>query len=143
MVMERVLPEEMAYSLLEEALASGSRIAIDTETNKKDVRDGRGYAMGISVAYKSTRGLTAFYLPFRHPNTEGGAGNYNLQRFLPVLQRILSDRVTIYFNAKFDLVSLSTLGLDTTKADFLCVMICCHLINENFPMEKSLDTCSK
>jgi DNA polymerase-1 len=48
----------------------------------------------------------------------------------------------IFHNAKFDLESLMTLGINYT-GKFYCTMLMCHLINENFPYNKGLDSCGK
>jgi len=98
--------------------------------------------MGVSLAYHSARGVEAVYLPFRHPNIVG-AQNYELRHFLRDLQSILDSRVCVFFNASFDLTSLSTLGLDTSRTKFVCAMIAAHLVNENYPQEKSLNACSR
>lgn len=126
--------------------SGAEKIAIDTETDGLDCRDGTGYAYGVSVAYRSADGVTAFYMPFRHRNP-GRVGNYDKGRFLPYLQRILDTRTGIYHNAQFDLPSLSTLGLDTTRHKFLCTMNLCHLISDHiFELQVnnySLDACCK
>jgi len=121
-------------------------MSIDTETNGEDIRDGRGYALGISVAFLDGTGeLTAFYLPFRHPNLGGGL-NYSLVRFVPIMQQLLDTKLFIYHNAKFDLVSLRTLGLQTGKSAqrFVDTMVLAHLLDENRPFTgKSLDSCAR
>jgi len=123
-----------------------SEIAIDTEANGEDIRDGRGYALGISIAYREgSAGISAFYLPFRHANLGGGT-NYNLGRFLPLLQQMLDEKLVVYHNAKFDVVSLRTLGLDTgrTEQRFVDTMVLAHLLDENRPFTgKSLDSCAR
>jgi DNA polymerase-1 len=122
---------------------NNQRIAIDTEGNGGDVRDGRGYAYGVSLAFRHQGGTCAFYLPFRHSNS-GRVGNYDLVRFLPYLQEIINRNISIYHNAKYDLVALATLGLDTKGTEFLDTMILCHLVDENQPYAgKGLDACVK
>ena len=115
-----------------------SLVAIDTETNGQDIRDGRGICYGVSLATPDY----ALYLPFRHINLP--EQNYTLQRFLPLLQRILDEKVAIYHNAKFDLLSLETLGLKARGKRFVDTMILSHLIDENRPFAgKSLDAVTK
>ena len=113
--------------ILENLLAhysSTNKIAIDTETNGKEIRDGRGYCVGVSLSWE---GENSLYLPFRHVDEEN---NYDLARFLPVLQAIL-DRFTIIFhNTAFDLISLRTLGCNTDKVKFMDTMLLAHLLNE-------------
>lgn len=119
-------------------------VSIDTEGTGKDVRDGRGHSMGVSVAYRGTQGeLTALYLPLRHSNL-GGRSNYSSDRVLPVLQRILRECLVIYHNAKYDLVALSTLGLFSGTGRFVDTMVLAHLLDENRPFTgKSLDSCAR
>lgn len=118
-------------------------VSIDTETTGDDCRDGRGYALGISIAWRSGTELTALYLPFRHSNL-GGLNNYSLPRFLPLLQQIIDNCLVVEHNAKFDIVSLSTLGLTPVAGRYICTMVLAHLINENLPFTgKSLDSCAR
>lgn len=120
-------------------------ISIDTETNGKDVRDGRGYAMGVSVGFRHDRDVTSFYLPFRHTNLAGGF-NYTSDGFMPLLQRIIDQSLIVYHNAKFDIVSLRTLGLHADGAErrYVDTMVLSHLLDETRPWTgKSLDSCSR
>ena len=77
-------------------------LAIDTETNGEDVRDGRGFCMGVSIAARIDGDLIGYYFPFRH--ITGG----NLDRsVLSLLKEVVESAVTLVFhNAKFDIVSL-------------------------------------
>lgn len=142
------MDEDLAHSLLQQILDSGdnARVAIDTETNEKDIRDGRGYAYGVSICGRVGDGLISFYMPFRHTN-KGSVGNYDLQRFLPVLQQIIRQKTGVYHNAKFDLVSLRTLGLDVAGSRFFDTLDLCHKLDENHKFEGfsgdpySLDVC--
>lgn len=119
-------------------MATSNYIAIDTETNGKDVRDGRGTCYGVSVADE----YTAMYLPFRHKVL--AEDNLDFYRFRPLLQEILDTKNLIYFNAKFDIVSLATLGLDTRYKNFFDVMILSHMVNENQPYgRRNLDAVAK
>jgi DNA polymerase-1 len=119
-------------------LSSEPLIAIDTETNGQDIRDGRGICYGVSLATP----YAALYLPFRHINQP--EQNYDLRQFLPLLQEILDKAVVIYHNAKFDLLSLETLGLKARGRKFVDTMVLAHLVDENRPFAgKSLDACTK
>lgn len=115
-------------------------IAIDTETNGQDVRDGRGYLIGISIAWRDADGVTAFYMPFRH---DLDMLNFDFNKFRQPLQHVLDTRRIIFHNAKFDLVSLHTIGLDSSRVRFFDTMLVAHLLNENAPMAYDLDTVSK
>src|SRR5947209_15934274 len=126
-IYEMNLPENQALMILKNLLAtysSNNKIAIDTETNGREIRDGRGYCIGVSLSWE---GENALYLPFRHIDEEN---NYDLSRFLPVLQEILRRYVIIFHNAAFDLISLRTLGCDTDEVKFMDTMLLAHLLDE-------------
>lgn len=125
--------------MLNRILETSEYVAIDTETNGKDVRDGRGVCYGISFATDRV----AFYLPFRH--TADPENNLSIHEFHDVIQKILDTKKLIYFNAKFDIVSLGTLGLNAKRTPvFYCTQVLSHLIDENRPFAgKSLDAVSK
>lgn len=115
----------------------GRTLAVDTETNGEDIRDGRGYCMGVSVAGLDTTGeLVGYYFPFRHVT----GGNLD-ERVLHKLQETVATAPSVFFhNAKFDLVSLRTLNIEV--GTFYDTMLMCHLINENRPFSKSLNSCA-
>jgi len=81
------------------------------------------------------------YLPFRHKQLP--QENLDFYLYRPLLQELLDTKKLIFFNAKFDIVSLGTLGLDARHKDFYCTMVLSHLVDENRPVKKSLDRCSK
>lgn len=118
-------------------------ISIDTETNGQDVRDGRGYCQGISMAYDHpTLGRLVHYMPFRH---KVGA---NLPKgILWLLRDMLLFRKEhklpyVFHNSKFDIVSLDTIGIDVYGAFHYCTMRMSHLLNENIYSQK-LDALTK
>jgi DNA polymerase-1 len=117
-----------------------TKIAVDTETNAEDVRDGRGYCQGISFAFRLLSQPTSFYIPLRHIDSENNLSRDRLAKLCDFLESFQG--WLIFHNAKFDLVSLSTAGINY-GGRFYCTMLMCHHINENFPMDKSLDTCVK
>lgn len=120
-------------------------IALDTETNGEDIRDGRGYLYGISVAGRLPGlGVVSTYLPFRHPTGPTSRSFNHDNIFLVKLKEKIENYkgYLIFHNAKFDLESLRTIGINYT-GKFYCTMLMAHLINENFPFSKSLDSCGK
>lgn len=119
--------------------AQGKILGVDTETNGKDIRDGRGYAIGVSVAFLGTFGYSRAYFPFRHK----GPGNLS-GTTLAALRNVIENAPKIVFhNAKFDLVSLKTLDIDYFDRDWYCTMVIAHLINENWPLSKGLDSVAR
>ena len=119
----------------------GTPVAIDTETNGYDIRSGEGYAIGVSMSFRAPAlGLVRHYFPLRHNSIAGGDYEKTVQY---ELKRIIEKQTCVIFhNAKFDLVSLATLGIYYT-GKFYCTMLMAHLINENLPYNKSLDSCGK
>jgi len=112
-------------------------MAVDTETNGKDVRDGRGFCVGISIAYRHNSKVEAAYYPVAHTK------NNISDEMKRQLFHILCSRVAlIMHNAKFDIVSLATAGVDISKCKYYCTMLMTHMMNENL-MSKGLDYLSK
>lgn len=121
-----------------ELLERAEYVALDTETTGEDIRDGRGYLIGLSVAYGELSG----YLPVRHINELDGSNTnitddqrYRLTKAIENYKGWL-----IFHNAKFDLESLRSAGINYT-GKFYDTMLMAHLINENKPYSKSLDGC--
>jgi DNA polymerase I len=123
------------------AAADSPELAVDTETTVGgDVRDGRDFCMGISAAFEFPGlGLVSNYFPFRHKNGP------NLHKTsLAQLKELLEyhDKL-IFHNAKFDLVSLQTIGINYTGR-FYDTMLMAHMVNENEPLQgKGLDSLTK
>lgn len=123
-----------------ELLERAEYVALDTETSGENIRDGRGYLVGLSVAYGELSG----YLPIRHINELDGSNTnltdderYRLTKAIENYKGWL-----IFHNSKFDLESLRSAGINYT-GKFYDTMLIAHLINENKPYSKSLDGCTK
>src|SRR6478736_6127378 len=114
-------------------------ISVDTETNGEDVRDGRGYLTGISIACRLFTDVSRVYLPIRHIDTENNLSSDRLAKLKNFFQNYRG--WLVFHNAKFDLVSLSTAGINYTGR-FYCTMKMCHLLDENM-FEYSLNYCVK
>lgn len=141
-------PKAPAYSACSEDIAAfitGAKaapiLAVDTETtvNGGDVRDGRDYAMGLSIAYRLPGlGLVSNYFPFRHES-------HNLDKtVLAQLKDLIEHHpLLVFHNAKFDIVSLGTLGVNV-EGRFYDTMLMAHMVNENEPFGgKGLDSLTK
>ncbi len=107
-------------------------IAIDTETNGLDIRDGRGFCVGSSAAVKYAGEYYTAYFPVAH--YEGNIDDETKDLFFQVISTRL--RVVMH-NAKFDLVSLKTAGHSGKFVRWYCTMLMAHMLNENIP--KGLD----
>lgn len=132
--------KDRALSVLYEMYQDGGPIAIDTETNGEDIRDGRGFAQGVSVAWKrGEEDYSRIYLPFRHKQ----GFNYDKEVLEALEMTIENAEILVFHNAKFDLESLRTLGINHDKNNWYCTMVLASLINENRPYAKSLESCAK
>lgn len=111
-------------------------IAVDTETNAGDCRDGRGFVRGVSIAFTYDGEGYSHYFPYRHAH----GGNYDGAN-LALLRQVLEAAPALCFhNAKFDIVALQTLGIDVLNTWFFDTMIGAQLVNENQPLRKDLDS---
>src|SRR4051794_34313813 len=106
------------------AMQEAQVLAVDTETTGFNVKDGRDYAMGISVAYRlGPLGVVSGYFPFRHPS-----GNLEAQH-LSELKAVLERSTLVFHNLKFDLHSLRTLAILPRGKVFDTLNIA-HMLNE-------------
>jgi DNA polymerase I len=135
-----------------EQAAVAEVIAVDTETNGKNILDGTGYCQGVSIAYRHPEhGLISHYLPFRHLFGDNLSKHY-LDQLKEVLEsRANQNKPSVYHNSKFDIASLDTLGIDVytdwdgptiTRGYHYCTMLMSHLLDENI-YAQSLDNTSK
>lgn len=116
--------------------ARGRILGIDTETNGEDIRDGRGYAIGVSLAFLGPAGYSRAYFPLRHE----GPGNLPHRVIEDLRTTIEAAPMAVFHNAKFDLEVLRTLGINYLGRDWYCTMVISSLINENWPKSKALDS---
>jgi DNA polymerase-1 len=139
---ENVIYGELAYphlsqgTLVLNVAQLASVIAVDTETNARDCRDGRGFVRGVSVAFTVEGEGYSHYYPFRHAVGD----NYD-SHLLGLLKQVLEAAPALCFhNAKFDIVALQSLGIDVLNTWFFDTMIGAQLVNENQPIRKDLDS---
>ena len=118
--------------------AWGKPLAVDTETTGLEVRDGRDFATGVTVAYRGSGGVVGHYFPFRH----FGPGNYGDTERAYLKRLIESAPLIVFHNAKFDLASLLTLGIDF-QGMWYDTAVMAYLINEYRPFTKKLDALVK
>jgi DNA polymerase-1 len=118
-------------------------VAIDTEGTGIHVLDGRDYAHGISFAFHSPFGLISHYMPFRHKNGENLDPRYLRMAKDAIEGRVQDGGIIVYHNSKYDIEALHTLGIDVRGYPHYDTMLMCHLLREEYPMQKSLDACTK
>lgn len=107
-------------------------MAVDTETNGGDIRDGSGFCVGISAAVFYNGIYYAAYFPVAH--YEGNISDELKQSLFDIIR---TRKRIIFHNAKFDLVSLETAGYSGEYVRWYCTMLMAHMLNENIP--KGLD----
>lgn len=130
---------ELTIDQAVELLEKSEYVAVDTEATGLNVRDGRDYCIGISIAGSYAGVLVYDYFPLRH-STGDNLHDRDRIRLIEAIENFQGH--LIFHNAKYDLVSLKTAGIDYT-GKFYDTMLMCHLINENYPFEKGLTACAK
>lgn len=132
----KVLLDSNKFDEFLEKASMADYVAIDTEA-VSDIRDSRGYCMGVSLAFpfrdELSRSIYSTYMPFRH-----SLGDVYGKDSLAKLKEVIENaNLVIFHNAKFDIVSLGTLGIHYEN-NFYDTMLMAHMINENW-MSKALD----
>lgn len=114
-------------NFLQDANASDI-LFVDTETNGEDIRDGRGFCMGISLSFGVGSSVPSAYFPLRHPSNN--LGSTHIRKLIDLLE---THTCLVFHNAKFDIVSLGTLGVkfNWDVQTFYDTMLMAHWINEN------------
>lgn len=112
-------------------------LAIDTETNAKDVRSDPDFRV-LGVSFASDNG-DADYLPLGHLGTSEETKRLGLSK---LRRLVVSARILVFHNAKFDLEVLSRLGIDVWDRLWFDTMLMQHFIDENLP-NKSLEYLGK
>ena len=112
-------------------------IAVDTETDGLDILGGRNRTIGVSfAAYASGRPYSA-YIPFQHAS---GTNCSNEVRSALREALTASNSELVFVNAQFDIIALDNLGISVSNQSFVDIPTVAHLINENKPYNKGLDS---
>lgn len=111
-------------------------MAVDVETNGQDIRDGRGFAIGISAAVRHNGEYYGAYFPVAHEND-----NVDEETKEMLFKLIQTRPVVCAHNIKFDTIALETAGYDRGFKRLYCTMMMAHFLNENLP--KGLDWLAK
>lgn len=94
--------------------------------------------MGISIAWRDNGTIRSHYFPFRHV----GDGNYDREDLSNLARVLEAAPFLVFHNAKFDLTSLESLGIEY-RGQWFDTAVMAYLVNENFPASKQLDTLVK
>jgi len=111
-------------------------IAVDTESTGLNVASKEDICIGVSVAAVVDNAPVSHYFPINHKVGE------NVTKFtLGALKLILEKASTLLFvNAQFDILSLETIDIHVYQNSFVDIPTMAHLINENKPYNKGLDS---
>lgn len=112
-------------------------IAVDTETTGLKITSKEHVCIGVSIATVIGGKPLSHYFPIEHKVGEN-VSKSTLERLKYVLER---PKTTLVFcNAQFDILSLETKGIEVEHTNFIDVPTVAHLINENKPYNKGLDS---
>jgi DNA polymerase-1 len=129
---------EASLTLLKELSGHpGATIAVDTETTGLNLASGEDECIGVSIATVIDGTAYSHYFPFRHK-----VGDNCHKDVVFELGELLEENLNklIFVNAQFDILSLETIGINVDHTDFVDVPTMAHLINENKPYNKGLDS---
>lgn len=121
-------------STFEKALTDVTKaqyITVDTEATGLKVKDGRSHCIGISIAGRINREVFSYYFPVAH--TSGNISDNNKAKLFEELKSRTRRNPIIYHNAKYDLTSLQTAGLDLLNNFFYDTLLMARIVNENYP----------
>jgi DNA polymerase-1 len=111
-------------------------IAVDTEATGLSIADGKDKCIGVSVATVIDGTPYSHYFPFAHVTGDNCSSDV-----LGKLKQLLeADHTLVFCNAQYDILSLETIGINVEHTNFIDVPTVAHLINENKPYNKGLDS---
>lgn len=114
-------------------MRTADAVAIDTESDAKDLRDNTGRTMGLSAAFRlGSFPIFRHYFPIRHYDW-----NYSGEHISKLREVVTNLDHIVFHNAKHDLVALENLDMPY-KGKFSDTMLMAHLCNEN-SFSKGLD----
>jgi DNA polymerase I len=129
---------EASLTLIAELMEHpGAVIAVDTEATGLNVASGEDKCIGVSIATVVNDTAYSHYFPFQH-----AAGDNCSADVVFELGELLENNLNtlLFVNAQFDILSLETIGIYVEHADIIDVSAMAHLINENKPYNKGLDS---
>lgn len=112
-------------------------MAVDTETTGFHLLGGDSEVIGISFAAYASEKPYSHYVPLKHASGD----NVSTEVYEALRELLVTSNFKLVFvNAQFDLIALKKVGIDLTKCDFVDVPTMAHLIDENKPFNKGLDS---
>lgn len=114
-------------------------VAMDTETNGLEVANSESWCIGASIACIIEGKAYKHYFAFAHELGEN-CSKRTRDMFGYVM---LQPRLIIFANALFDILSVDTMHYRMDGVDFIDICTMAHLINENRPYNKGLESLSQ
>ena len=130
--------EAHSQQIVDELLVSKPDfIAVDTETTGLNVVGGKNHLIGVSLAAYASEKPYSVYIPIRH-----AVGHNVSTKVCEALRELLvtSNSRLVFVNAQFDIHALESIGISVSDCDFVDIPTMAHLINENKPYSKGLDS---
>jgi DNA polymerase-1 len=115
----------------------GSVVAVDTEATGLNVASGKDVCIGVSIAAVINDTPVAHYFPTGHLAGESVASDVG-EKLKYVLES--GGHTLLFVNAQFDILSLETIAIHVEHNEFYDIPTMAHLINENKPYNKGLDS---
>lgn len=114
--------------------------ALDTEATGLHVASGDDRCIGISVAFVLDGVPYSHYWALEHETGE----NVDDDTYFLIRDALEAHTgLLIYANAQYDILSLETQGINLVDHNFIDICTMAHLINENKPMNKGVDSLAK
>ena len=115
----------------------GSVVAVDTEATGLNVASGKDVCIGVSIASVVNDTPIAHYFPTGHIAGESVVSDVG-EKLKYVLES--GGHTLLFVNAQFDILSLETIAIHVEHNEFYDIPTMAHLINENKPYNKGLDS---
>ena len=127
---------EASLDLLAKLTGPDLVIAVDTEATGLSVASHKDKCIGVSIATVVDGTPYSHYFPFHHKTGDNCKNNV----YTSLKKLLEGDHTLIFCNAQYDILSLETIGISVEHTNFVDVPTMAHLINENKPYNKGLDS---
>lgn len=128
--------EQESLAVLDKLSGPDLVIAVDTEATGLSVASREDECIGVSIATVVDGTPYSHYFPFAH--REGD--NCSNDVLVKLKQLLEGEHKLVFCNAQYDILSLETVGINVEHTNFVDVPTMAHLINENKPYNKGLDS---
>ena len=128
--------EQESLAVLDKLSGPDLIIAVDTEATGLSVASREDECIGVSIATVVDGTPYSHYFPFAHRDGD----NCSNDVLVKLKQLLEGEHKLVFCNAQYDILSLETVGINVEHTNFVDVPTMAHLINENKPYNKGLDS---